>query len=169
MPRIICNDIENLLDIFEMMYPPKESVRHWIIVTTKEPKMIFIQPNVSTPLNSFLLENPPKRARKSIKDFAGDRIKIIQCPALDIKDKRITCESAEDILRIFKMMYPPKVRIRHWIIMATEEPKMIFIQPNVSTLLNSFLLKNLSEDEENAIKDFAGNRIKIIPCPTFEI
>ncbi|MFQ6049579.1 MAG: hypothetical protein ACE5J0_00880 [Candidatus Paceibacterales bacterium] len=163
----MCESPEALVGTFKKMYPPDVRVRHWIIIA-KESRSAFVQPNVSTGLNSFLLADLTKDGEKVIEKFAKDRLQVISCLQFDPDEKIITCESAERLLFAFKAMYPPEESIRHWIIFATEKPAVL-IQPNVSTGLNSFLLKSISDKDEETIREFAGDKIQCIECPTFDL
>jgi len=166
MARFTCKNPEELVSLFNKMYPPGK-VRHWIIFT-EEGRSAFIQPNVSTGLNTLLISNLTRNGKKTIENFAKDRLQIISCLHFDPNEKIITCESAEKLLEAFKIMYPLEENVRHWIIFATEKSAAL-IQPNVSTGLNTFLLKNMSDEEEKAIREFAGDKIQCLSCPTFDL
>ena len=168
--RIICKDVKNFIGGFKAIYPPETSVRHWIIITTEEPKLAFIQPSVSTRLNSFLLENLSNIDRTNIKRFAKDKIKTIEISSFDIDNRRIVCKDVKELLESFKAMYPPETSKRHRIIITTEEPRLAFIQPSVSTRLNSFLLENLSDNAKSDIEDFTeeNGMGEAVEFPTFD-
>ncbi len=69
---------------------------------------------------------------------------------------------------MFEKMYPVEGRIRHWILLDLEN-KRVFIQPSVSTGLNSFLIDNLGAEDEKVLKEFAkSNNIRLFECPTIE-
>jgi hypothetical protein len=169
LARMTCKDVKNLIVGFKLMYPPETNVRHWIIITTEEPRFVFVQPSVSTRLNSFLLERLSNIDRTNIKKFAKDRIKVIEVKSFDINKKRVGCKNVKELLESFKAMYPPEVNKRHRIIITTDEPKSAFIQPTPATRLNSFLLENLSDDDKSDIKDFAkDNGMEPIEFPEFD-
>lgn len=69
---------------------------------------------------------------------------------------------------MFIRMYPVEGRIRHWILLDLEN-KRAFIQPSVSTGLNSFFVENLENDDEKTLREFAkSNSIRLFECPAIE-
>lgn len=170
MVRIKCTGFEDLKNKIEQMYPLDGSIRHWIIETTQEPILIFVQPNVSTPLNSFYIENPSPEDVSDIESFFKGKMKLIKCSKFDPNTKRLIFGNIDDFLKAFATMYPPKTTKRHWIILTTKAPKIAYIQPNVSTGLNSFLYENkMGEKQEAKITNFADkNEIMVIRTETFD-
>lgn len=69
---------------------------------------------------------------------------------------------------MFSRMYPLEGRIRHWLLLDLEN-KRGFMQPSVSTGLNSFFVENLEDDDVKMLREFAkSNNIRLFECPTIE-
>lgn len=167
--RFPCASAKELIDIFSEMYLPTKNIRHWIILTEENPSAAIL-PNVSTPgLNKFLLENLSKSDRKAIEKFANEnQIQIIECLKFDIRKKILNCKDVEGMLKLFQAMYPSKINVRHWAVIA-EKDRRVVLQPSVSTGLDTFCQEDLSEEDLTKIKEFAeAHQIKIIECSTFE-
>lgn len=164
-----CDSVEEFIRIFSETYLPSNA-RHWAI-TTKEHPSAYVLPNVSTPrLNKYSVANLSKDDKKKLEEFAKEYgITMVECLSFDRKRRIITCEDVKKTLKLFKVMYPSTDGVRHRLVHAEEDSKVVF-QPRTSTVgLITFEVKNLSSEEETEIKEFAQeHQVTVVSCKTFE-